>query len=181
MALPPAVEALWKDFQAARAEILKEAEGLSQAQADWRPSDRDWSIGEVLHHLTLAENATGKLTTKLLREAEAAGTLRPYPADLKAFAPLPRLPKPLPETPRHIWPEKSHPLGQLLTDMKSTRDWSRQSIERLGSVDPRPLTWKHEFGMVLDLGQWWRLMVNHDRMHVQQIRAVKASPGFPAR
>src|SRR2546426_69573 len=40
MPLPPPVEALWNELQAVRAEILKEIEGLSQAQADWRPSDR---------------------------------------------------------------------------------------------------------------------------------------------
>lgn len=181
MALPPAVEALWSDLQAARGEVLKEVEGVTQVQADWRPSDKDWSVGEVLHHLTIAEIATGKLTTKLLKEAEAAGTLKPYPSDLTAFAPIPRLPDPLPETPRHIWPEKERPMDQLLAEMKSARARSRQSIERVGAVDPRPLTWKHEFGMVMDLGQWWRMMVNHDRMHLQQIRTIKASLGFPRR
>jgi len=56
MSLPKPVEALWTDLQSARAEVLKEAE----------------SVGEVVHHLTIAEIATGKLTTKLTREAAAA-------------------------------------------------------------------------------------------------------------
>ena len=46
-------------------EILKETEGLSQTQADWRPAEQEWSVGEILHHLTLAEVGTGKLTSKL--------------------------------------------------------------------------------------------------------------------
>src|SRR5881628_3287435 len=90
MPLPPPVEALWNELQAVRAEILKEIEGLSQAQADWRPSDRDWSVGEIVHHLTLAEVATGKLTSKLLKEA--SGSLAPFPVDLGAFAALPPWP-----------------------------------------------------------------------------------------
>ena len=68
MPLPPPVEAIWKELETNRARVLSEVEGLSQAEVDWRPSDRDWSVGEIIHHLTLAEIATGKLTSKLLKE-----------------------------------------------------------------------------------------------------------------
>ncbi len=179
MALPPAVEALWNDLHAVREKVLKETEGLSQAQADWRPSDKDWSVGEILHHLTLAEINTGKLTSKLVKEADAAGKLASYPSDLKAFAPLPP-PTPGPmEAPPVVRPEKGHPIAQLLADMKAARERSRQSIERLGSVDPRLLTWKHFALGELNLVQWWMLQARHDQDHLQQLGAVKASPGFP--
>ena len=49
----------------ARADVLREVEGLSQRQADWKPAEQDWSVGEVVDHLTVAEIATGKVTTKL--------------------------------------------------------------------------------------------------------------------
>ncbi|TMK25912.1 MAG: DinB family protein, partial [Actinobacteria bacterium] len=49
MPLPKPVDALWAELQSVRAEVLKEAEGLSQGQADWRPSEKDWSVGEVVH------------------------------------------------------------------------------------------------------------------------------------
>ena len=179
MALPSAVEALWSELQAVREKVLKEAEGLSQGQADWRPSDTDWSVGEILHHLTLAEINTGKLTSKLVKEADAAGKLAPYPTDLRAFTPMPP-PAPGPmEAPPVVRPEKGHPIAQLLADMKATRERSRQSIERLGSVDPRPLTWKHFSLGELNLAQWWMLQSRHDGDHLQQLRAVKASRGFP--
>ena len=86
MPLPKPVEALWTELQSVRAEILGEAEGLSQGQADWKPSEKEWSVGEVVHHLTLAEIATGKLTTKLTRETEAAGASGGFPADLRHSA-----------------------------------------------------------------------------------------------
>src|SRR5262245_49298672 len=85
MALPQPVEKLWDELQSARAELLREAEGLSQRQADWKPSEREWSVGEILDHLTLAEINTGKLTTKLLKEAPAGSV---FPADLTEFAPV---------------------------------------------------------------------------------------------
>jgi DinB family protein len=179
MVLPPAVEAIWRDLETLRADVLKEATGLSQAQADWRPSERDWSIGEILHHLTLAEIATGKLTSKLLREG-AAG-LTPYPPDLGRFAPLPPWPPGPAEAPPVVRPEKGQPIETLLADMRAARERSRQSIERLAAVDPRPLTWRHFALGELDLAQWWLLQARHDGDHLQQLRRLKTSPGFPSR
>src|SRR3990172_9321401 len=137
MALSPAVETLWNELQTVREKVLKETEGLSQAQADWRPSDTDWSVGEILHHLTLAEINTGKLTSKLIKEADAAGKLGPYPSDLKGFVPLPPPPPGPMEAPPVVRPEKGHPIAQLLAYMNSARERSRQSMERLASVGAR--------------------------------------------
>jgi hypothetical protein len=161
MSLPDAVQALWNTLQEVRAEVLAEAEGLSQAQSEWRPDATEWSVGEVIHHLTIAEIATGKLTTKLTREADATGRLAPLPSDLREFAPLP-----------------SWPPGPMEA-MKATRERSRQSIEKLGSVDPRKLVFKHFRLGDLDLGQWWCLQGQHDGIHLGQIRAIKSAPGFP--
>ena len=88
MAWPEPVANLWRDLEAVRADVLKEVEGLSQTQADWQPAENDWSVGEIVHHLTIAEIATGKLTTKLTREADTAGTLTPFPAELRELPPL---------------------------------------------------------------------------------------------
>ncbi len=179
MTLPTPVQALWDKLQAVRQEVLREVEGLSQAQADWCPRQADWSVGEILHHLTLAEINTGKLTTKLTREAAQAGTLGPFPADLNAFEPLPPAPPGPAEAPPVVKPEKGRPIGQVLADMEATRERSRQSIEKLGTCDPRALTWQHFALGGLNLAQWWMLQARHDRDHLEQLRAVKASPGFP--
>lgn len=179
MSLPDPVQALWNTLQAVRAEVLAEAEGLSQAQSEWRPGATEWSAGEVIHHLTIAEIATGKLTTKLTREAEAAGHLAPFPSDLHEFAPLPAWPPGPMEAPPVVWPEHGKPIGELIAALRATRERSRQSIEKLASVDPRKLVFKHFRLGELDLGQWWCLQIQHDGIHLGQIRAIKSAPGFP--
>jgi len=179
MALPKPVEQLWAELQAVRARVLREAEGLSQPQADWKPGEKDWSIGEIVDHLTIAEVATGKLTTKLTREAEASGALAPFPDEVAGFAPLPPAPPGPAEAPPVVWPSYGKPIGDLITAMKATRERSRQSIERLGAIDPRPLRFKHFRLGDLDLAQWWMLQADHDGIHLAQIRDVKAAPGFP--
>jgi hypothetical protein len=78
-----------------------------------------------------------------------------------------------------VWPEHGKAIGALLSDMEGTRERSRQSIDKLGRVDPRPLTFKHFALGDLDLAQWWQLQASHDALHLRQIRDVKAQPGFP--
>ena len=176
MPLPPPVEAVWQELEAVRAQILKEVEGLSQRQADWRPAPNEWSVGELIHHLTLAEIGTGKLTSKLLKEAPHP--LPPFPADLKAFAPITGYEGGA-QAPDVVRPEAGHPIGELLATIKATRERSRQTLERLATVDPRQFKWKHFRLGELDLGQWWRLQARHDVDHFEQLRAIKAAPGFP--
>src|SRR5438552_19157757 len=110
MALPDPVEILWRDLERVRAEVLHEVEGLSQAQADWKPGPDDWSVGEIVHHLTIAEIATGKLTTKLTREADAAGALKPFPSDLRELRPLSVGPAAHANAPEVVWPECGRPI-----------------------------------------------------------------------
>jgi hypothetical protein len=179
MSLPSPLEAVWDELEAARGEVLREVARLSQAQADWRSSPTDWSVGEILHHLTLAEISTGKLTSKLLKEAGPSPA--PYPAGLTAFAPLPPPPPGPAEAPPVVRPEAGQPIERLLADMKGTRERSRLTLERLAGVDPRPLRWRHFALGELDLAQWWMLQARHDRDHLQQLRRVKTSPGFPSR
>lgn len=177
MLLPPPLEALWRDLESVRALVLKEVEGLSQGQADWRPSEKDWSVGEIINHLTLAEVGTGKLTSKLLKDAGSGDA--PFPADLKHFAPLAPLPPGPAEAPPGVRPEGGYAVGRLLTDIRAARERTRQTIERLATVDPRPLRWTHPLLGEMDVSQWWQLQARHDADHLQQIRAVKAASGFP--
>jgi hypothetical protein len=179
MSLPKPVETLWKELEAVRAAVLGEVEGLGQRQADWKPSAKDWSVGEIVDHLTVAEIATGKLTTKLTKEAGAAGTLAPWPADLTVFAPLPPDPPGPADAPEAVRPSPGKVIGELIATMKATRERSRQSIERLATLDPRQLRFKHAHRGDLDLAQWWELQRRHDAIHLAQIRDIKRAPGFP--
>src|SRR5437879_10422961 len=127
MSLPKPVEALWSALQAVRADVLAEAEGLSQRQADWKPGEKEWSVGEIVHHLTIAEIATGKLTTKLAREADAAGTRAPFPAGLAQLKPMPAVPIGAAEAPPGVWLEHGKPTGAPVATKQAPRGAGRQA------------------------------------------------------
>jgi hypothetical protein len=179
MPLPPPIERLWDELERVRANVLREVDRLSQRQADWRPGEREWSIGELIDHVTLAEVATSKLTSKLLKEMQAGGAAAVFPHDLAEFAPPPPFPADPTEAPPVVRPEHGKPFGELLAAMRAARARSRESLERLAGCDPRRLSFKHFRLGDLDLGQWWRLQAAHEASHLQQMRDVKAAPGFP--
>ena len=54
-----------------------------------------------------------------------------------------------------------------------------ESIEKMATLDPRRLVFKHFRLGDLDLAQWWVLQAQHDLIHLGQIRDIKHSPGFP--
>ena len=175
--LPPALEAIWREMEDHRAALWRDVAGLTQAQASWRPTAGDWCIVEILHHLTLAEVATGKLTSKLLKDH--AEKLRPFPADLTAFRPLPDWPPGPREAPPVVRPTDGQELGELVSTLRATRERSRQTLERLGAFDPRPLSWPHFTLGELDLGQWWLLQARHEGDHGQQLHTIRAHRAFP--
>jgi hypothetical protein len=179
MTLPTPVARLWDELERVRGDVLSELAELSQRQADWKPSEQAWSVGEIVDHVTIAEIATGKLTTKLLKEVRADGAAASFPPDLTEFAAPPPFPPDPTEAPPMVWPGYGKPIGELIATMKATRVRSRQSIERLAGCDPRRLTFKHFRLGEMDLGQWWRLQAAHEATHLAQIREVKAAPGFP--
>jgi len=181
MSWPKPVQTLWSELEEARAAFLGEVDGLSQRQSEWRPGPRDWSIGEVIDHLAIAEVATGKLTTKLTKEAAAGGAPAVFPHDLTAFAALPKPASAGLEAPEFVRPTVGKPLDELLATLRAVRERSRQSLDRLATCDPRPLRFKHFHFGDMDLAQWWRLTAEHDRMHLGQVRDTKRAPGFPAR
>jgi len=180
MSWPKPVQTLWGELEDTRDALLREIEGLSQHQSDWRPAPSEWSIGEVIDHLTVAEVATGKLTTKLTKEAAAGGAPAVFPHDVVEFAALPVPASVAANAPESVWPAHGKPLAELLATLKATRERSRQSFDRLAACDPRALRFKHFRLGELDLAQWWRLAADHDRVHVGQVRDIKRAPGFPA-
>src|SRR5207244_12458323 len=128
------------------------------------------------HHLTIAEIAPGKLTTKLTREVAPTG----FPADLAEFAALPVSVSEAANAPESVWPTHGKSLPELLSTLKATRERSRQSFDRLAACDPRALRFRPLRPGDTDLAQWWRLAAEHDRVHLGQVRDVKRAPGFPA-
>jgi len=79
-------------IQRERATLYSQFEGLSQAQLDFKPSRDSWSVGEVAHHVGLAE----KMLQDNVRELLQAGEGRRRVTRKVTFRDLPMKPRIIP-------------------------------------------------------------------------------------
>lgn len=132
-------------------------EGLSQAQADFRPGPDEWSIAEVVRHLTLS--------TQRMRDRIAA---------LSQGQPFDQ-----PTRPGALPPDEGLPFAAVVERLRQT---AAATVAVLDGCDPAAnleVTVLHSFFGPLNWREWFVFLRVHGRDHSQQVAAIKSSPGFP--
>jgi hypothetical protein len=151
--LRPAVEE-------ARQALIAEVDGLSEAQAAFKPAgegEAGWSVIEVLRHVIFEEEDVTRRILELAAGHPSAGT----------------------EIGRLRGREDAS-LSTLLHDLREVRRGllvlveGIQGSERLDATSPHP--WFGE----LNCRAWFLFQRVHDGDHARQIQAIRATPGFPA-
>lgn len=169
--LPPKLARLREEMEEARAATLAQVRGRSDEELASR-AEGEWSAGQILHHLLLAETGASKVIRKVLRENE--GRLPPYPADdsgLSVRADLSGV--------RNA-PEVSRPVDTpgkegLLRLAEETRAATLVSLEMLAGADPSALRFPHPNLGLLDLYEWASVVfLRHERSHRDQLEAALA-------
>ncbi|MFQ5946971.1 MAG: DinB family protein [Anaerolineae bacterium] len=179
--LPPALHRISDDVETMRARVLGEVAGLSQRQSDWNPTSKEWSVGEALHHLVLAEGIGGKLITVTLKGAAEQGALPPYPQEAEKFEWTPPTPDDrwMVQAPEPAAPTSGQPIDELRKAMAQQAEWTRKVLERLTGVDPRAYTARHPIIGDMNLAQWCQFAAYHMGVHLRQIQEIKGAAGFP--
>jgi len=155
--------------------ILDCIQGITQAQADYKPSPDAWSVGEVLHHLILIEVSISKLFHKLIKENRrvigATDVMRVE--DMQYAADRPQ------QAPEFGIPSHGRPIVELLADLAATRQRSQQTLATYTGDDPSELRWKHQRFGDMGMAHWARFIGLHEGHHLRQIERLMATPGFP--
>jgi len=183
VAVEPALAELRDRLAADLAAVQAAVGGLTQEQADWRPAPERWSIGEILHHLGLANRqfarAVGMLIGRGRSEGLAAppGSRRAWPrmrsiADASRSGPI--------KHPVRVTPTHGLPLDGLRRELAASHAAVVEQLPGLTGLDLAALQLQHPLGFELNLYQWVDITGAHERRHLAQINAVIASPGFPA-
>jgi hypothetical protein len=162
-------------YHATRKQVLDAAAGLSDAQLNYKPAPEKWSIRDVLEHLTLSEEGIMQFATAGLKQSQPKPETKMEDAKITAMMTDRSKPAQAPETlkPSGKWPTSR----ALIEEFRARRDrnlsWLRSTQEPL-----RFAYTKMPFG-VADVYQALLLVPAHTERHLEQIKEVKASPGFP--
>lgn len=151
---------LWRRVVAARLELLDALDGVTEGQASFKPSPDDWSIGEIALHILRGSRGTRGLVERL-----AAGQA-PSSTDRGVFEP------PKEETVASIASLREDLLRDGVTWCVTT-----EQLPPRPAVEP---TAPHTMFGELHARAWYLFERVHDLDHANQIKAVKAAPGYPA-
>ena len=166
-----------------RQALLDSVAGLNEAQLAHKADDGAWTINDILHHLSLTDEANVKLTSRALKHAQARGVgADPTPDESKlncldeALAPIRNTKA---QAPEFVTPHDHLPADQSLARLNDSRARMLEGVERLAGYDLTQLKYPHPILGELDMYQWILIAGAHEGRHVAQIKRIKTA-GFPS-
>ena len=164
-----------------RDQVLKESSTLTAAQWNFKAAPDRWSVGDVVHHLALAETLLFDLQQK---QASGPAATPEQLAAVKGKEAMIR--KGVPDrtkkfqAPEPLQPGKDPQLATQKDILAAFRERRTKTIDyasttkddlrnRIGDAPVGPL----------DAYQWLVFIAAHSERHLAQLREVKADPGFP--
>ena len=147
---------LWERMIRARVSFMDAAEGVTQAQADFRFERDEWSISEVLHHLVTSSGRVARLVEALSHgETVSPGRIDP---------------------PRE---ETTLSIDQLRTQLRDDSIVWSALIHGLPGAPATDPTAPHNIFGELHARAWFLFQRVHDLDHAGQIAKNKAAEDYP--
>ena len=176
-----------RQFEQVQAEAQQVVEGLSEAQFNWRPGPRDWSIAECLGHLIITGETMCKGIERALEDPRTAslGGRPPfrYPLLQRWIVKLsgPTSKSRFKAAARFL-PASGQPVTAILPTFLHLQRKFILLLERAENVD-----WAR-VKVVTPIGSFYRFSLGavfaqsaaHALRHLAQARRVRENPRFPA-
>jgi hypothetical protein len=160
----------------AQHEMLALLDGVSPERAERRRHDTAWSVAQVVEHLAIVEDGTGRLIGKLLRQVEGTSDpdTAPITPTLARFQVMDANVRPI-AAPPMVTPGDTATLAEATARQGASRE---RVIAALTAASGRALgtvSHPHPVLGVLDGYQWALFLAQHQRRHFAQIRAILAA------
>lgn len=164
----------------AQARFIAAVSNLTEAQANFRPDENQWTIAEIVEHISIANGGFLRITHKLLKEAESAP--RPPRAVLNlghtSLDENGQQPPPV-QAPDRVRPQGGSRIEDSLAKIRESLAGFAQVQPRLEAVDLSEQMFPHPTLGPINAYQWMALLGEHEDRHRDQIERLKASVGFP--
>ncbi|MCL5745994.1 MAG: DinB family protein [Acidobacteria bacterium] len=168
------------ELQGTRKLFLDSVADLSDAQWNFKPDARTWSIGECAEHIALSEDELfAMVTNKIMKSpadpAKRAETKGKDETVLRIIADRSKKSQAPPSlTPAHKFKSRQELIDHFKQSRDRTLDYIRTTRDDLRShFAPKPAVG------TMDAYQWILLISAHSGRHVAQINEIKANPKYP--
>lgn len=168
-------ERAMSELHAARKVVIDSVAGLSKAQLNWAPAPGRWSVADVVEHLALTEDLLMGVYKKTVAGPLAAN-LDKKPKDEEVLAQFRNRDNKV-QAPEPVVPKRTFPSTEAaLAAFKQKRDATILFVETNQDMDVRKKLVEN-FG--IDAYQLILGIAGHSQRHVEQIKEIKATTGFP--
>lgn len=187
-ALPPDLQDLADQLDAADREARALVVDLDDAHANWQPEGgASWSVAQCLDHLAVANRTYVEAMEEAVQRARGRGRLRRGPARPGFLAALfvRSLEPPVrrkTRNPRAITPTSALPLAEALSRFLRSQEAARELLASASDLD-LSVRFAHPFvpGLRFRVHAGFLILAAHDRRHLWQMRRVRSAAGFPPR
>jgi DinB superfamily len=177
---------LLAEVQAAddRAEALSRS--LSPQQLNWKPTAQEWSIGQCLEHLSMANETYAQPISDALTRRPTQSVQEITPGWFGGWF-IRNYIEPSATTRRARSPAKiapgSHVDRAILDRFLRSNEQVRQLIHRAAGYDVNRIRFRNPYLPIVrfTVGTGLLLMPAHERRHLLQAERIRASAGFPSR
>ena len=162
--------------------LFSKVEGLSDNQLNYRSQDGTWTIAEIMEHLANVHEGMGKVTSKLVKEAETSGASARSDGTIGSVSMefLRDLADHKFHAPENVRPAGGVRIEDSIERLKGNYERLLSMKPRIESVDLSGPTFPHAAFGPLNGYQWLALIGLHESKHLEQIKAIQASPGYPS-
>ena len=169
--LHPRIQEVVAELEAAQTEMHAALAAVPADLRTRRPSEESWTIEEVVDHLMILEDSTGRLIGGMLKQLEGTtdtetDAIGPTLARFRVEQPLTKL----------AAPDRVKPTGVSLAEALEKQSASRARL--IGSLKAgsgralQTMTFPHPFLGDLNGYQWALLIAQHQRRHLVQIAGI---------
>jgi hypothetical protein len=178
--MPPELQKLLDELDAADRDAKAVADGLSEQQGAWRPSPGAWSVAECLDHLAVANRvylapiveaaAAGRARGRMRRRPALPGVIGRWFANYLEPPVGMKTKNPAVSTPR-----TSPPLADSLTAFLESQAGFRDFIRTNADLDLAGIRFVNPFvrGVRFSLATGLHVITAHDRRHLWQAWNVR--------
>jgi hypothetical protein len=160
--------------------------GLTEKQFNWRPQPGIWSIAECIDHLNVTGRKFIPYLDKMIDTARKDGYLSEGPFRHGFFGNLMiKFSEPPPKfkirAPKVFAPSPDQPMAKVVPEFMSLQEELLERVRSSNGLDLARVK-RHSPAtklVKLDLGQWLKVILAHERRHLWQARQIKNDSQFP--
>ena len=185
--LPAWCRRLVSELEASDARAVALARPLTPEQLNWKPAPEQWSVGQCLEHLAMANEVyLPPIADALARSAPAGGAGEIIPGWFARWF-IRNYIAPSPQTKRARAPGKIAPVlsrvePSILDRFLDGNRQMRDLVTRAAGHDVNRVRFRNPFIPVIrfTVGTGFEVTSKHESRHLLQAERVRQAPGFPA-